>query len=270
MAESLRGGLSLALSGFGYWSHDIGGFEGTPDAGVFKRWLAFGLLSSHSRLHGNESYRVPWAFDSEAVDVARRFTHLKMSLMPYLARLAEEVTTDGTPVMRPMVLELPDDPGAATVDTQYMLGDCLLVAPVFSADGVVDCYVPEGTWTDLLSGGKVTGPRWVRQQHGYDSLPVLVRPGTVLPVGARTDRPDYDYADGVTLRLFEIADGQRTTTRIPALGGGVAASFVVERTGPTIRVESLPGDDAQPVKPWRVQVGDTVLTPASGERFVEL
>jgi alpha-D-xyloside xylohydrolase len=145
MAESLRGGLSLALSGFGYWSHDIGGFEGTPDAGVFKRWLAFGLLSSHSRLHGSSSYRVPWAFDDEAVDVARRFTHLKMSLMPYLGRLAEEAHTDGTPMMRPMVLEFPHDRGAYGVDTQYMLGDELLVAPVFTADGTVEYYVPEGT-----------------------------------------------------------------------------------------------------------------------------
>ena len=87
MAETLRGGLSLASSGFGFWSHDIGGFEGAPDAAVFKRWLAFGLLSSHSRLHGSDSYRVPWAFDEEAVDVARLFTRLKLSLMPYLARL---------------------------------------------------------------------------------------------------------------------------------------------------------------------------------------
>ena len=73
MAESLRGGLSLGLGGFGFWSHDIGGFEGTPAAALFKRWTAFGLLSSHSRLHGSESYRVPWAFDEEAVDVTREF-----------------------------------------------------------------------------------------------------------------------------------------------------------------------------------------------------
>ena len=86
MAESLRGGLSLAASGFGYWSHDIGGFEGTPDPAVFKRWIAFGLLSSHCRLHGSGSYRVPWAFDEEAVDVLRHFTRLKLRLMPYLAR----------------------------------------------------------------------------------------------------------------------------------------------------------------------------------------
>ena len=90
MAESLRGGLSLCLSGFGFWSHDIGGFEGTPPAEVYKRWIAFGLLSSHSRLHGSSSYRVPWQFDDEAVDVLRFFTKLKCRLMPYLFAQAVE------------------------------------------------------------------------------------------------------------------------------------------------------------------------------------
>src|SRR5665648_759059 len=151
MAESLRGGLSLALSGFGYWSHDIGGFEGTPDSALFKRWTAFGLLSSHSRLHGSDSYRVPWAFDEEAVDIMRHFTHLRLSLMPYLMRTADEAHTNGIPVMRPMLLEFPQDRSAASVDTQYMLGESLLVAPVFSADGVVEYYLPEGTWTHLLT-----------------------------------------------------------------------------------------------------------------------
>ena len=161
MAESLRGGLSLASSGFGYWSHDIGGFEGTPDAAVFKRWVAFGLLSSHSRLHGSGSYRVPWPFDDEAVDVLRRFTQLKMPLMPYLAIAAEEAHTDGTPMMRPMVLEFPSDPGVAYLDRQYMLGPDLLVAPVMSKDGEVRYYLPEGTWTHVLTGEQVAGSRWI-------------------------------------------------------------------------------------------------------------
>src|SRR6478736_1972796 len=202
MAESLRGGLSMSASGFGYWSHDIGGFEGRPDPAVFKRWVAFGLLSSHSRLHGSDSYRVPWAFDDEAVDVTRRFTRLKMSLMPYLAQLGEEAHRGGVPVMRPMVLEHPGDRTAAVVDTQYMLGEALLVAPVFRADGLVEYYVPEGTWTRFVDGAPdgpagtlpatVTGPRWVTETHGFDSLPVLVRPGTVVAVGARDDDPEYD------------------------------------------------------------------------------
>ncbi|NKY06551.1 alpha-xylosidase, partial [Cellulomonas hominis] len=237
MAESLRGGLSLASSGFGFWSHDIGGFEGTPDAAVFKRWLAFGLLSSHSRLHGSDSYRVPWAFDEESVKVTQRFTELKLSLMPYLSAVGRQAHAEGLPAMRPMVLEFPDEPGAATVDTQYLLGPSVLVAPVFSAAGDVDVYVPEGAWTSLLDGSVVEGPRWHRQRHGFDSLPVLVRPGTVLPVGARTDRPDYDHAEGVTLRLFGLADGHASETRIARPSGGEAV-FRVTYAGGVARVEA--------------------------------
>src|SRR5829696_5202152 len=97
MAESLRGGLSLAASGFGFWSHDIGGFEGLPDPAVFKRWIPFGLLSSHSRLHGNQTYRVPWLFDEESVEVLRRFTKLKARLMPYIYDNAVVAARTGMP-----------------------------------------------------------------------------------------------------------------------------------------------------------------------------
>ena len=150
MAETLRGGLSFAMSGFSFWSHDIGGFENTAPADVYKRWLAFGLLSSHSRLHGSGSYRVPWAFDEQACDVARYFVQLKCSLMPYLYAKAVEAHEDGTPVMRPMVFEFEDDPACQTLDMQYMLGESLLTAPIFSEDGSAAWYLPEGTWTCLL------------------------------------------------------------------------------------------------------------------------
>src|ERR1035437_6484750 len=129
MAETPSGGLSLAFSGFAFWSHDIGGFEGTPDPGVFKRWTAFGLLSSHSRLHGSSSYRVPWAFDDEAVEVTRKFKKLKLRLMPYLFAAGLEATRIGTPVLRPMQLEFGDDPATGYLDRQYMLGADVLVAP---------------------------------------------------------------------------------------------------------------------------------------------
>ncbi|MCK6067157.1 MULTISPECIES: alpha-xylosidase [Microbacterium] len=207
MAETLRGGLSLAMSGFAHWSHDIGGFEGTPDPAVFKRWTAFGLLGTHSRLHGSQSYRVPWQFDEEAVEVTRTFTHLKMRLMPYLYQAGLDATETGVPVMRPMALEFPHDPAAAYLDRQYMLGSDLLVAPVFSADGDVEFYLPEGEWTQLLIGETVTGGRWRRERHGFDSIPVYVRPGAVIPWGARTDRPDYDYLDGLRLRVFPGGEG---------------------------------------------------------------
>ncbi|PWS46877.1 alpha-xylosidase [Streptomyces sp. FT05W] len=228
MAESLRGGLSLSLSGFGFWSHDIGGFEGTPDPAVFKRWLAFGLLSSHSRLHGNVSYRVPWEFGEEAVDVARKFTLLKHRLMPYLYGVAAEAHRTGVPMMRPMLAEFPGDPASRTLDRQYMLGPDLLVAPVFTEDGEVEYYVPEGTWTSLLTGERVTGPAWRHESHGFDSVPLLVRDGAVLPWGADDQRPDGDWLEGLTLRVFGPGTGGTTVT-VPDLAGDPAAVFRVVR-----------------------------------------
>ncbi|MEU4562589.1 alpha-xylosidase [Actinoplanes sp. NPDC023936] len=252
MAESLRGGLSLMSSGFGFWSHDIGGFEGMPDPAVFKRWIAFGLLSSHSRLHGSTSYRVPWNFDEESSDVLRTFTHLKYSLMPYLFTAAREAHETGLPVMRPMVLGFPDDPATAYLDRQYLLGPDLLVAPVFSTSGEVRYYVPAGRWTSLRTGEVVEGPRWVTETHGFDSVPLLVRPGAVIPIGARVDRPDYDYRDGVTLRLFEpIAEG----TGSVAVPGPEGATTTFTITGQS-RTLTITRSGA--ALPWNVQLGSTV------------
>ena len=151
MAQSLRAGLSLTSSGFGFWSHDIGGFEGAfPDPAVYKRWVAFGMLGSHSRLHGSTVYRVPWLFDEEdekngvalvpgqtAVDVVREFTKLKLELMPYVYQLGLQPHVNSTPVMRSMFVEFPDDPACRTLDRQYMFGPSMLVAPVFTYSGEV-------------------------------------------------------------------------------------------------------------------------------------
>jgi alpha-D-xyloside xylohydrolase len=237
MAESLRGGLSLGLSGFGFWSHDIGGFEQTASADVYKRWAAFGLLSSHSRLHGSSSYRVPWVYDEEAVDVLAKFTRLKCSLMPYLYNMARQAHLNGIPMMRAMLLEFPDDPGCDYLDRQYMLGESLLVAPVFNYDGVVSYYVPDGRWTSLLSGNVVTGPRWVRETHDFMSLPLLVRPNSVIAIGTHEDRPDYDYAEGVTLRVYELEDGKSVIAEIPTITGEIQTTFTVYRQGRMINVE---------------------------------
>lgn len=130
MAESLRAGLSFGMSGFGYWSHDIAGFEDEPTRDLFKRWTQFGLLSSHSRYHGSTAYKVPWLYGDEAVEVTREFTELKGRLTPYLIAQSKITHETGVPMMRAMVLEFPDDPSCEDIDTQYMLGGDLLVAPV--------------------------------------------------------------------------------------------------------------------------------------------
>jgi len=177
MAETLRGGLSLGLCGFGFWSHDIGGFEGLPNAALFKRWLAFGLLSSHSRLHGSTSYRVPWSVDEESADVCRFFTELKATLKSYFQTASKEACEKGLPVLRAMFLEFPNDPSCEYLDRQYMLGPNLLVAPVFSEDDTVTYYLPEGEWTQVITGEKVkiTSGVWRTEKHGFLSLPIWKR-----------------------------------------------------------------------------------------------
>ncbi|ELY4714773.1 alpha-xylosidase [Cronobacter sakazakii] len=237
MAESLRGGLSIGLSGFGFWSHDIGGFENTAPAHVYKRWCAFGLLSSHSRLHGSKSYRVPWAYDDEACDVVRHFTQLKCRLMPYLYRQSVLAHERGTPVMRAMMLEFPDDPACDYLDRQYMLGDSVLVAPVFSEAGDVAFYLPPGRWTHLWHNDELDGGRWHKQRHDFLSLPVYVRDNTLLALGNNEQKPDYAWHESTAFQLFNLADGAEARCEVPAANGETTFTLCAKREGKRITVE---------------------------------
>jgi alpha-D-xyloside xylohydrolase len=181
-------------------------------------------------------------FDEEAVDVLRLFSKLKARLMPYLDQVARQAVAEGVPMMRAMVLEFPDDPACVYLERQYMLGGSLLVAPVFSDEGAVSYYVPEGNWTDLLTGNTVSGPRWVRERRGFMEIPILVRPGTVLPAGAVDSRPDYAYAEDVTLRGYDLQQG----TQITPVGDTV---FVTHRHGDDVRIEAQ-----GPPSGWQVQM----------------
>lgn len=212
MEESLRGGLSLTMSGFGYWSHDIGGFENTSTADVYKRWAAFGLLSSHSRLHGSTSYRVPWVYDDEAVDVVRTFTKLKAKMMPYLYKSAIDTSKSGVPMMRAMILEFEKDPMCGYIDKQYMLGDSLMVAPIFNDKSLAKYYLPEGNWTDFFTGKAVNGGKWYEHECDYLHIPMLVRENSIIAMGAKDEGPEYDYADGVKLYVYLNEDGTAKTT----------------------------------------------------------
>jgi alpha-D-xyloside xylohydrolase len=264
MAESLRGGLSLGLCGFGFWSHDIGGFEGLPPSEVYKRWVAFGLMSSHSRLHGSTSYRVPWNYNDEACDVLRFFTKLKCRLMPYLFGAAVEAHRDGVPVMRAMLVEFPDDRSCATLERQYMLGSSLLVAPVFTSDGSVEYYLPEGRWTHLLSGEVQDGGRWHQATHDFLSLPLFVRPGTLVALGHQDNKPDYDFTDSTLFRAYEIADGAVATCSVPTLSGEPGVTLTVKRHGPQLEA-TLTG---KPTGRWQLQfVGVKSVAAVEGGVF---
>lgn len=210
MNESLRGGLSLCLSGFGFWSHDISGFEGTAPNDVYKRWAAFGLLSTHSRLHGSDSYRVPWLFGEESVDVVRKFSEFKCTLMPYLFTQAVNTHKTGIPTMRAMVLEFQKDHCCEDIDRQYMLGDSIMVAPVFTESGDVDYYLPEGKWTHIFSNKKYEGGHWLRENYDFFSLPLMARENSIIAIGNNNQTPEYDYSQGLTLNIFELSGTAET------------------------------------------------------------
>ena len=238
MAETLRSGLSLSCAGFGFWSHDISGFESTAPADIYKRWCQFGLLSSHSRLHGSSSYRVPWLFDEEACDVLRKFVKLKCSLMPYLYRQTVLSHEHGTPLLRPMFVEFPEDRSCETLDRQYMLGDSLLAAPIFKSSGEVEYYVPEGRWYNILTEEEVAGGKWHKESYDYFHMPLLLKPNTILAVGAEGSRPDYAYADGVTLYLSLFEDGAEAETEVTDLKGKTVLTARAVRRGGAIRVHT--------------------------------
>lgn len=242
MAETLRSGLSLACAGFGFWSHDISGFENTAPADVYKRWCQFGLLSSHSRLHGSSSYRVPWLFDDEACDVLRKFVKLKCKLMPYLYRQAVIAHEDGIPMMRPMFIEFPEDRACETLDKQYMLGESLLVAPIFKETSEVEYYLPEGKWFNILTNKTVEGGKWKKETHDYFSMPLLARPNTILAIGNRDNVPEYDYVDGVTLCLVGFEEGKTAETVITDLKGNTVMTVKASRKGDTITVHAEGGN----------------------------
>ena len=239
MAETLRGGLSLACDGFGFWSHDIGGFEETASADVYKRWCAFGLLSSHSRLHGSTSYRVPWLFDEEACDVLRKFVNLKCQMMPYLYSQAANAHETGIPMMRPMFVEFPEECACEMLDRQYMLGDSLLVAPVFKENGEVEYYLPGGTWINLLTGELCNGGAWKKEIHDIQSLPLLVRPNTIFVMGTSADQVVYDYEKECVVYLSFFEDGAKSETKIVDSHGICVRTIQAERQRNTIYVSGV-------------------------------
>jgi alpha-D-xyloside xylohydrolase len=192
MVAALRSGLSLSLSGISMWSHDIGGFWNPdnmepPEPTLYIRWAQFGLLSSHARFHGIRG-REPWYFGDKAVEVVLEFARLRYRLLPYIYSLAKEAEATGLPVARPLLLEYPDDPVAAAVDYEYLLGPNLLVVPVTNPEGRALVYLPPGAWYDWWSGERLEGPRHQQLEAPLERLPMYVRDDSLLVTA-----PEMDY-----------------------------------------------------------------------------
>ncbi len=233
MAETLRSGLSFGMSGFGYWSHDISGFEATATPDLYRRWTQFGLLSSHSRYHGSTTYKVPWLYGEKSVENTKKYTNLKLKLLPYLMAMSNEAHTHGTPILRSMVLEFPDDPGCEDLDMQYMFGSNLLVAPIFNDQGLATFYVPEGEgkWISFLTGKVYEGGRWYKEKFDDITLPLLARPNSVIVTSHYNDKTMYDYADHPIVNVYEMKDGKISTIITDNYGVKIGTIVVEKKDG---------------------------------------
>ena len=248
LAATVRGGLASGMSGLALWSHDIGGYRGTPDPELYVRWAQFGLFSSHSRVHG-DSPREPWRFGEVALTIVRKFVRLRYRLFPYIRSAALEARATGLPVIRALPLAFPDDPNAAAWDHEYLFGPSLLVAPVIQPGGELEVgkgqrrrlggngpsrrgtvpphmgggprfrvYLPPGEWFDFWTGRLVSGPTVVEAPAPLDILPLFVRAGAVLPMTRSAERIPAARLDPLQLALYP---------------GGRSSYTLFEEEGPT-------------------------------------
>ncbi len=180
MAATLRGGLSFGLSGFTFWSHDIGGFTQKPPEELYRRWVPFGMLTSHSRCHGAPP-REPWEYSAQFLEEFRRADELKYRLMPYIYAQAKDSSERGLPMLRALFIEYPDDPGTWTVEDEYLFGSDLLVAPLMENGATGrDVYLPKGQWIDFQTG-KVYAGGWQKIEAGQIPVVLLAREGAIVP-----------------------------------------------------------------------------------------
>jgi alpha-D-xyloside xylohydrolase len=193
MAGTLRGGLSLGLCGFSFWSHFIGGFSYQSPRDLYRRWLAFGALCSHARCHGAPPTE-PWEYGEEFTDGFRRIVELRYRLMPYVYAQARLASQNGHPMLRALFFEYPGDPTSWTIEDQYFLGTDLLVAPLMEDRPVRNVYLPPGLWTDYQTGETYAGERWHSIRAGEIPVVALVRSGAAIPhvkLAQSTDRMDW-------------------------------------------------------------------------------
>ncbi|GAA4583221.1 alpha-xylosidase [Planotetraspora phitsanulokensis] len=211
MGSTIRGGLSHGLSGIPFWTHDAGGFTGTPTPDLYIRWSQFSALSPLIRFHGTTT-REPWRFPAHAERGAVEAIRLRYRLMPYIYSAAVTAAETGAPMMRALCVDYPDDPVAWQADLEYLLGTDLLVAPMISADGTRKVYLPAGVWVDYWTGEAIEGGRHITVSPPLDQIPLFVRHGALIPVTEPGDTVGDDAP--VTLAAFGVpARESRTTIR---------------------------------------------------------
>jgi alpha-D-xyloside xylohydrolase len=254
MAAELRGGLSFGLSGFSFWSHDVGGFTANSveamDKDLFARWLAFGMLSSHSRCHGIAP-KEPWLYGAEFMDKFRKIDELKYKLMPYVYAQAKDSSEHGLPMVRALFVEFPDDPGSWNIADEYLYGSSILVAPLMHENETARAvYLPPGTWIDYQTGKAYAGG-WQKIEAGKIPAVILVRDGTVLPhIALAQSTAQMDWSK---IELTVFAKDTATVKGLVFLPGETEAhELTLTKSGDSFKLDA----DTLAVKvAWKISVG---------------
>jgi alpha-D-xyloside xylohydrolase len=238
MAAELRGGLSFGLSGFTYWSHDVGGFVDRAPRDLYRRWLAWGVLTSHTRAHGAPP-REPWEYDEALTEDFRRALGLRYALMPYIIAQAKDSSARGFPMLRTLFFEYPEDPTSWTIDDEYMFGSNLLVAPLMEPGEGRRVYLPPGEWIDYQTGKTYAGARWHQITAGRIPVVLLVKDHSVIPhVRVAQSTSDIDWKN-VELRVFST-DNSATASGLFALPDGDVQSLKLTAPIGTYALQSDP------------------------------
>lgn len=236
----LRSTLSFGMSGFPFYSHDVGGFAGLPHSELYVRWAQLGLFSSHTRCHGQPP-REPWAYGEEAERIFRRYDELRYRLMPYIYTEAVTCGETSLPMVRALVVEYQDDPTTYTIDDEYLFGDSLLVAPILDTTNHRRVYLPPGEWVDFWTKERMLGARWIEVDAPLDTLPMYVRAGSILPYGPIMQHTDEHPYDPLTLELYLPAGSGAYTIRDQGTPD-IPVTYVQRDKTLTVTVGAAPGE----------------------------
>jgi alpha-D-xyloside xylohydrolase len=240
MAAELRGGLSFGLSGFTYWSHDVGGFVDRAPRDLYRRWLGFGVLTSHTRAHGAPP-REPWDYDEALVEDYRRALELRYSLMPYIYAQAKDASEKGFPMLRTLFFEYPNDPTSWFIEDEYMFGSDMLVAPLMEEGNSRKVYLPPGSWIDYQTGKIYGGERWQQIAAGQIPVILLVKDHSAIPhAGIAQSTSQINWND-IELRVFSTDSAQASGLFALPQGNLQTLKLDAAQTGFVLKDDPLKG-----------------------------
>lgn len=256
---SIRGGLSMGMSGFTYWSHDIGGFLGRPTEEVYIRWVQAGMFCSHARCHGADNPREPWTFGERAERIFRKYDKLRYRLIPYIYSTAYVRGKEGLPVMEHLYLANPDDRNCIGIDDEWMFGDAFLAAPILSEDNRREVYYPEGIWYHQFSDAVEEGMQYRTVEMELEDMPLYVKAGSIVPVAEERENISGKKDEGLCICVYEKELGQTSFVYYDGTEHVITASFAPE----SVRVElgGLTGVTVRLVGKGRVQEQNGIGKP---------